>query len=121
MSFIVRCADELKAAGVEILRTACPLGLVEQVLGGLNVRRRLYDKTTTWLIFLGQVLSPDPSCRNAVAQARASGLLSAKASVNTGAYCQSRDRLPEDGLHRLASGIGACLAEAERTEDRWHG
>ena len=74
MSFIVRYAAELKAAGVEILQAACPLGLVEQVLGGLGQRHRLYDTATTWLIFLGQVLSPDHSCRNAVAHARASGL-----------------------------------------------
>ena len=121
MSFIVRYAAELKAAGVEILQAACPLGLVEQVLGGLGQRHRLYDTATTWLIFLGQVLSPDHSCRNAVAHARASGLLSARASVNTGAYCQARDRLPEAGLHTLASSMGSCLSEAERTQDRWHG
>ena len=121
MSYIVRCATELKAAGVEILQAACPLDLVEQVLGDLEQRHRWYDKVTTWLMFLGQVLSPDHSCRNAVAQARASGLLSAKTSVHTGAYCQARDRLPEDRLHTLASGMGSCLMEAERAEDRWHG
>ena len=121
MSFIVRQAVELKAAGVEILQAACPLGLVQQVLGGLEQRHRLYDAVTTWLIFLGQVLSPDHCCRNAVAQARASGLLSARASVNTGAYCQARDRLSEVGLHALASGMGSRLSEAERMQDRWHG
>lgn len=121
MNVIVRRVAELKSAGVEILQTACSMDLVEQLLGGLDRRHRLYDAATTWLMFLGQVLSPDHSCRNAVAQARAAELVSAKASVHTGAYCQARDRLPEDKLHALASGMGAHLSEAERMQDRWHG
>jgi hypothetical protein len=120
LSFIVRRALELKTAGVEILHAACSIELVFQMLGGLERRRRIYDAVTTWLIYLGQVLSPDHSCRNAVAQARAAALLSTKASVHTGAYCQARDRLPEDRLHALAAGIGAQLSESERSEERWH-
>ena len=121
LSFIVRGALELKSAGVEILYSACSMELVFQMLGGMDCRRRTYDAVTTWLIYLGQVLSPDHSCRNAVAQARSAGLLSLKTSVHTGAYCQARDRLPEDRLHALAAGIGAQLSEAERAEERWHG
>src|SRR5260221_11140489 len=96
-SFIVRRANELKSAGAEILRTAASLDLLEQVLGNVGIRKRLYDPVMTWLIFLGQTLCPDHSCRNAVAQARAAGQLHAKGSVHTGAYCQARDRLPEEG------------------------
>ena len=121
MSFIVRRAGELKDAGVEVLQQACCFELVVQALGGLQQRRRFYDAVTTWLMFLGQVLSPDHSCRNAVAQARAAKLLSTAASVHTGAYCQARDRLPEDRLHTLAAGMGAQLSEAEDVQSRWHG
>jgi hypothetical protein len=121
MSFIVRHSYELKAVGAEVFRTACSIEWIRQVLGDVEQRRRIYDATTTWLIFLGQVLSPDRSCRNALAQARSAGLLSAKASVHTGAYCQARERLPEDVLHTVATGLGAELTNAERAKDQWHG
>ena len=120
-SFIVRNAAELKAAGAKILATAFSSQLVRRVLGGLGKRKRVFDAVTTWVIFLGQTLAADHSCRNALAQARVAGVLSAKASVHTGAYCQARDRLPEDALHRLASGLGAELSQGERQAERWHG
>ena len=120
-SFIVRRGAELKAAGATVLQAALSIELVVQVLGTLKKRKRFYDPVTTWLTFLGQTLATDHSCRNAVSQARAAGVLSAKASVHTGAYCQARERLPEDGLHQLATGLGAQLTAAEREADRWHG
>jgi hypothetical protein len=106
---------------VRKFRAACSFEWIGEIFGGLDQRRRLFDATTTWLILLGQTLSPDRSCRNAIAQARASGLLSAKASVHTEAYCQARDRLPEAALHSVVTKLGEELANAERTEDRWHG
>jgi|HubBroStandDraft_4_1064222.scaffolds.fasta_scaffold142446_1 hypothetical protein len=121
MSFIVRRASELKCAGAEILQVALSSERVRKILGDLDQRVRIYDALTTWLVFLGQTLAPDHSCRNAIAQARAARLLNADASVNTGAYCQARDRLPEDGLHCIATGLGAELAASERTDERWHG
>ena len=48
MSYIVRCATELKAAGVEILQAACPLDLVEQVLGDLEQRGLLDSTLVVW-------------------------------------------------------------------------
>jgi hypothetical protein len=121
MSFIVRKAEELKSAGAEILKVAFSQEQVRQMLGGLGERNRLYDPVTTWLIFLGQTIAPDHSCRNAVAQARAAGLLPREASIHTGAYCQARERLDERALHALAGGLGQALMEAESKEDRWHG
>jgi hypothetical protein len=120
-SFIVRRAAELKAVGAEVLRDALCVELVRKVLGGLEKRKRVFDALTTWVIFLGQTLAADHSCRSALAQARAAGLLSVKASVHTGAYCQARDRLPEEALHRLASGLGGELSQGEVDADRWHG
>ena len=119
--FIVRSAAELKGVGATVLEAAFSSELVRRVLGGLGKRKRLFDAVTTWVIFLGQTLAADHSCRNALAQARAAGLLSAKASVHSGAYCQARNRLPESALHRLASGLGAELSQGEREADRWHG
>lgn len=121
ISFIVRKAQELKESGMEVLKAAFSMERVQQVLGGLGQRERLYNPVTTWLIFLSQTLSADHSCRHAVAQARAAGLLASKASVHTGAYCQARDRLGEEALHRLATGLAAALMQAETIEERWHG
>lgn len=121
MTFIVRRASELKAAGADILEAAFSSERVRQILGGIDLRVRMYDSLSTGLIFLGQTLAPDHSCRNAVAQARATGLLNAKASVHTGAYCQARERLPEDRLRAVATGLGAELMQAEREDERWHG
>ena len=119
--FIVRSVAELKAVGAAVLKAAFSSELVRQVLGGLEKRKRFFDTVTTWVIFLGQTLAADHSCRYALAQARAAGVLSAQASVHTGAYCQARERLPEEALHRLASGLGAELSQGERDAERWHG
>jgi hypothetical protein len=121
ISFIVRKKAELEAAGAKILRIAASLEQVEQMLGGAGKRKRLYDPVTTWLIFLGQTLSTDHSCRSAVANAKAAGLLPRSASVHTGAYCQARDRLDEKALHSLATGIGRELMKYESLQERWHG
>jgi hypothetical protein len=121
MCFIVRKAEELEGRGQEILKFAFSLEYVEAILGNLGERDRLYDPVTTWLIFLGQTLSPDHSCRNAIAQARAAGRLARKASVHTGAYCQARDRLEEHAVRILATGLGEALMESETCEERWHG
>lgn len=121
MSFIVRLSGELKLAGAEVFFAACSIEWIRQTLGNLGQRHRIYDAVTTWLIFLAQTLSPDRSCRSALAQARASGLLNAKASVHTGGYCRARERLPEDALHEVAAKLGAELITAERSAERWHG
>jgi len=121
MSFIVRKAEELEGRGQEILKFALSMERVQAVLGNLGGRDRLYDPVTTWLIFLGQTLSPDHSCRNAIAQARAAGILVREASVHTGAYCQARERLEEQTLRVLATGLGETLMESETCEERWHG
>lgn len=69
-------------------------------------------------MFLAQVLSDDPSCRNAVA-----GLLAEQTargeipcSPNTGSYCTARGRLPEELLRRLARRMGQQMATAN---DDW--
>jgi hypothetical protein len=121
ISFIVRKKAELEAAGVEILQFAVSLEKIGEILSGACQRKRLFDPVTTLLIFLGQVLSADHSCRSAVANARAAGLLPRSASVHTGAYCQARDRLDEKALRSIATEIGRNLMEKESLEKRWNG
>lgn len=59
-------------------------------------RERLYPPTETLSMFMMQALSEDGSCQKAVdswaAQRMAEGL--SVRSVNTGAYCKARQRLP---------------------------
>ena len=65
---------------------------------------RIYTPLVTLWVFLGQVLSADHSCRNAVARLivhRVSQGLSA-CSSRTGAYCQARKRLPEQFFSTIA-------------------
>jgi hypothetical protein len=121
MFFIVRKEEELKRSCVEILQKALSYEKVRAVLKGSGKRKRLYDPVTTWAIWLGQTLSPDHSCRNALAGARSAGLLAKDASVHTGGYCQARDRLSENALHRLGRELGRDLMKAEGAEHRWHG
>lgn len=60
----------------------------------------IYTPLVTLWVFLGQVLSADHSCRNAVARLiahRVSRGLN-PCSSKTGGYCQARKRLPEQLL-----------------------
>ena len=68
----------------------------------------IYTPLVTLWVFLGQVLSADHSCRNAVARLivhRVSRGLRPCSSI-TGAYCQARKKLPEHFLlnHRSLGG-----------------
>src|SRR3954469_1352660 len=58
---------------------------------------RVFSPLVTLWVFLGQVLSPDHSCRAAVARLIAHRLARGQApcSARTGAYCRARQRLPE--------------------------
>lgn len=121
MSFVIRRERELAVPGAEVLRRAFSDERVRTALQGSGKRRRIYNPVTTFCIWLGQVLSTDHSCRNALAHARSAGLVPAKTSVHTGAYCQARDRLDEASLRSIATGLGKTLSDSEKTEDRWRG
>jgi hypothetical protein len=80
---------------------------------------RIYSPLVTLWVFLGQVLSPDHSCRAAVARLLAHRLARGQrpCSAQTGAYCQARKRLPESFFAAVACAVGRALdARAER---RW--
>lgn len=121
MFFIVRKEQELKTSCAEILQKAFSYEKVLSVLKRPGKRKRIYDPITTWAIWLGQTLSPDHSCRNALAGARSAGLLPKKVSVHTGGYCKARNRLSENGIHHLGVKLGLDLMKAETPENRWHG
>jgi hypothetical protein len=80
---------------------------------------RIYPPLVTLWVFLGQVLSGDPSCRAAVAHLIAHRLSHGQSpcSAATGAYCQARKRLPEKFFSTVACLVGRAL-EA-KAEPRW--
>jgi len=83
----------------------------------------LYTPAVTTWVFLSQCLSPDHSCRDAVAGFAA--WLSAQGrrpcSADTGAYCTAREQLPEAGVHRLACRTGIELENQAPREWLWKG
>jgi hypothetical protein len=88
------------------------------VIGGVWYDR-VYPPLVTLWVFLGQVLSPDPSCRAAVARLNAHRVARGQrpCSARTGAYCQARQRLPERLVADVARGTGRALED--RVEQRW--
>jgi Transposase DDE domain len=86
-------------------------------------RERLYPPTLALSMFMGQVLSEDGSCQKAVdgwaAQRAVEGL--SVHSVNTGAYCKARQRLPLEMVRTLARRTGLLLSERAQAGWRWRG
>jgi putative transposase len=83
----------------------------------------IYTPAVTVYVFLSQCLSPDHSCRDAVARLiawRVAGGLK-PCSADTGAYCTARNDLPEEVVHELACDSGRQI-EGEAPETwRWLG
>jgi len=86
-------------------------------------RERLYSPTVVLSMFMGQVLEADGSCQKAVdswaAQRAAEGL--SVQSVNTGAYCKARQRLPVEMVSTLARHTGEMLSERALAGWGWRG
>jgi hypothetical protein len=84
---------------------------------------RVYTPLVTLWVFLGQVLSPDPSCRAAVARLNAHRAARGQrpCSARTGAYCQARQRLPERLVAEVARRTGRALDAGADPKWRWKG
>ena len=74
-------------------------------------RERQYPPTVTLSMFLGQTMSADGSCQNAVNEVAVNRLLDGMApwSVNTGGYCLARQRLPRTMVSALVRQTGELL------------
>lgn len=83
----------------------------------------VYTPAVTIWVFLSQCLSPDHSCREAVARLAAwrvkQGL--APCSSDTGAYCTAREALPEAACRELAHRTGRSVEAEAPPEWLWHG
>ncbi len=74
-------------------------------------RESKYPPTLVLSMFLGQTMSSDSSCQNAVNEANVARLLSnlSVGSSSTGGYCIARQRLPLDRVKSLAQQTGERL------------
>jgi hypothetical protein len=101
---------EDNAAG---LRELLPPQIVERAVEaeGIQFRQSLFTPLVTLWTFLAQVLSPDGSCREAVAKLLAFLAVQGDSVANpeTGPYCKARQRLPEPLVRRLAQETGRHL------------
>ena len=80
---------------------------------------RIYTPLITLWVFLGQVLSSDHSCREAVARLIAHRVSQGLGSCSsrTGAYCRARKRLPEKFFSTVAQAVGRKLED--QTKKNW--
>lgn len=86
-------------------------------------RERMYPPLTTLGLFIGQALSPDGACQDAVARHLSDrcGRGASANSLNTGPYCRARQRLPLGLVKHLGATVGRELEQASPTHWRWRG
>lgn len=86
-------------------------------------RERKFPPTVALAMFLGQVMSADGSCQNAVDEALVTRLLNGMepGSASTSAYCQARVRVPESMISALARQTAALLNESTPQGWLWRG
>ena len=103
----------------KVLTSASFAKIVE--LAELNWRERIFSPIVTLWVFLAQVLSPDNSCRAAVARLNAHrvSLGTSPGSPATGAYCQARKRLPERFFAAIARHTGREIEKAVDSPWLW--
>jgi hypothetical protein len=81
----------------------------------------VYTPAVTVWVFLAQCLSPDHSCREAVARLIAWRVTRGQkpCSADTGAYCSARNDLPEEALHALVRDTGRQTEDQSPASWRW--
>ena len=100
----------------------------DRIVGAFDAARAtwrgwVYTPAITVWVFLSQCLSPDHSCRDAVARLVAWRLAQglSPCSADTGAYCTARGDLPEVALHALTRDTGRQIEDESPDTWRWHG
>jgi hypothetical protein len=126
VSHQVRSQHQQRSGKVaSVLHELLPVEHVERVLREEQVwvRACQYSPLVTLWTFLLQVLSPDHSCRDAVARLGAMQTADGQkpCSPDTTAYCKARQRLPERVCARLARDVGGALHARLRDPSRLGG
>lgn len=90
---------------------------------GVEFRDRIFTPVVTVWAFLSQVLSPDHSCRDAVARVVAwrSAHGRKPCSSDSTSYCTARTRLPLELIRRLMKFIAERMERAAHTDWLWKG
>ena len=83
----------------------------------------IYTPAVTVWVFLSQCLSPDHSCRDAVARLIAWRVSQRHrpCSADTSAYCTARDALPEEACYALVRRTAGALEVQAPAEWLWRG
>jgi hypothetical protein len=89
----------------------------------VTFRERVFTPLVTLWTFLSQVLSPDHSCREAVARVIAFRVARGQEPCcpETGSYCKARNRLPLKVLTDLVRGHGRRIDEQAKDSWTWKG
>jgi putative transposase len=112
---------DLPLAGVLPVETVERLCVKHAVKFGTSARSFWTPALTLWA-FVWQVLSADPSCRQAVAQVVLAFSLSGQPEeLDTGAYCRARAKLPAAFVRDLTEELGQGMEAAALPGWRWRG
>jgi hypothetical protein len=117
-----RCFGDQPTRAIEAVLPAVQVAqLVSEEVGAH--RERVYPPLTTLGLFIGQALSPDGACQDAVARNLAERTAQRKGtcSLSSGPYCKARQRLPLGLIERLAMAVGDTLESASPTLWKWRG
>jgi hypothetical protein len=89
----------------------------------VDTRDRIFTPLVTLAAFIQQTMSPDQSCRqalaNIIADRTAKGL--PEISSSTGPYCKARQRLDEIMIRNLSSTVGKNLENEANQSWKWKG
>lgn len=102
-----------------------PETLLEEILAeeGIKYRNRIFSPFVTLWAFLSQVIDPDKSCHKAVSRVIfwLAGQGNEIPSEDPSAYCQARQRLPENFLAKIFRRVGENLEKEVKDEQLWCG
>jgi DDE family transposase len=104
-----------------VLRAHALKRLVREHAGAY--RDRVYSPLRTLGLFIGQALSSDGACQDAVARnlSERTARGAAQCSLNTGPYCKARQRLPLGLIKALQRAVAASMERAQPMSWRWRG
>lgn len=104
-------ADRPTRALDELLLSDVLGAIVDEEVGAF--RERVYPPLTTLGLFIGQALSADGGCQDAVARhlSERTAQGDSPCSISSGPYCKARQRLSLSLIERLAVSVGERLEQ----------